>query len=48
MIKSVNLRLILSEFELSPQAKYLWRERKHLSVTSGKLMRSRLCSDQKQ
>ena len=50
MIKSVKLRLEnkLIESELSPQAKSLWKERKHLSVIRGKLMHSRLCSDQKQ
>ena len=50
VIKSVKFRLEnkLRESELSPQAKSLWKERKHLSVISGKLMRSRLCSDQKQ
>ena len=50
VIKSVKFRLQnkLRESELSPQAKSLWKERKHLSVISGKLMCSRLCSDQKQ
>ena len=42
VIKSVKFRLEnkLRESELSPQAKSLWKERKHLSVISGKLMRS--------
>ena len=49
IIKSVKLRLEnkLRDYELSPQAKSLGKERKHLSVISGKLMRSRLCSDLK-
>ena len=50
VIKSVKLRLEnkLRDSELSSQAKSLWKERNHLSVISGKLMRSRLCADLKQ
>ena len=49
-IKAVKLRLNkkLSDSELSVQAKRLWKERNHLSIISGKLMRSRQCSGVKQ
>ena len=42
-IKAAKLRLNkkLSDSELSIQAKRLWKGRSHLSVVSGKLMRSR-------
>ena len=50
LIKSVKLWLEnkLKDSELPRQAKSLWKERKHLSVISGKLMGTRLCSDMKQ
>ena len=50
VIKTVKLRIEnqLHDSELSLQAKRLWKERRFLSIISGKLMRYRICSGIKQ
>ena len=50
VMKTVKLRIEnqLHDSELSLQAKHFWKERRFLSIISGKLMRYRICSGVKQ
>ena len=47
VISEVILKLSrgMSGCEVSPSSKFLWKERQHLSLVSGQLMRSRTCRD---